>query len=130
MASAWSLLSQKGDSELSRVLEQICETFDPDKTAVNFRLWLTSSPSRPLTEAALSHTHTPPPAQGITRLAPGESAGLADKLVVACVPEHAAGFEGVRSMDTALFQQTGAKLGAALSSNWFTCRSSVMTCAS
>ena len=28
MASAWSLLSQKGDSELSRVLEQICEMQD------------------------------------------------------------------------------------------------------
>ena len=39
---------------------------------------------------------------------------LADTLVVAVVPENAVGFGGVRIMETALFEQTGQKLGAAL----------------
>jgi len=53
-------------------------------------------------------------ALGITRLAPGETCDLSDKLVVASVPENAVGFGGVKTMDTALFQQTGQKLGAAI----------------
>ena len=50
----------------------------------------------------------------IARLDAGSTAELADKLVVATVPENAVGFGGVKTMDTALFQQTGQKLGAAL----------------
>ena len=51
---------------------------------------------------------------GIVKLTAGETVDLADKLVVATVPENAVAFAGVRSMDTGLFQQTGQKLGAAL----------------
>ena len=44
----------------------------------------------------------------------GEPVTFEGKLVVAAVPEGSAGFDGVKRMDTNLFQQTGAKLGCAL----------------
>jgi hypothetical protein len=50
---------------------------------------------------------------GITRVG-ADPVPLSDKLVIACVPEGCSSFNGVQSMDTALFQQTGAKMGAAL----------------
>ena len=44
----------------------------------------------------------------------GDSISIADMNAVACVPELSSGFSGVSKMQTALFQQTGQKLGAAM----------------
>ena len=53
-------------------------------------------------------------ALAIVKVAPGDTVDLSDVLVVGAVPENALGFGGVLTMQTELFQQTAAKIGAAI----------------
>lgn len=50
----------------------------------------------------------------IQKIEVGETADLKGALSMAAVPENAAAFSGVTTMATALFHQTGAKVGSAM----------------